>query len=97
MDKIYYMVGEQHHILKSCKVTNIRKVSDDEKINDVDIYLITYIDRYGVIGGVLVGNKRTGVKIGGIRIMADSDGYMDMFKVKTCLYNRKMMKVLDNL
>lgn len=97
MDKIYYMVGEQHHILKSCNVTDIRKVSDVEKINDVDLYLITYIDCYGVIGGVLVGNKRTGVKIGGIRIMADSDGYMDMFKVKTCLYNRKMTEMIDSL
>lgn len=97
-DKIYWYcldIVERPDVI----IDRIEKVEPGVLFPDHPCYKV-YYNTKGNLGEftVWIGKKGTGIELNGTRhYMIDEDGKLDIIGVNTYLYNRKMMKVLDNL
>lgn len=101
MDKIYWYNGFSGIAEKTNIIINrVEKVETKDLEPGLwrNIYKVHY--RTSNLGEFImwIGTKGTGIELSGAeRYIVDDSGELDIIGVNTYLYNRKMMKVLDNL
>lgn len=101
MDKIYWYNGFSGIAEKTNIIINLVEKVETKDLEPGlwrNIYKVHY--RASNLGEFImwIGTKGTGIELNGAeRYIVDDSGELDIIGVNTYLYNRKMMKVLDNL
>lgn len=102
MDKIYWYNGFSGIAEKSNIIIDwIERIETEDLEPGLwhNVYKVHYNTK-GNLGEftMWIGKKGTGIELNGAeRYIVDDSGELDIIGVNTYLYNRKMMKVLDNL